>query len=185
MFNASSFTLDANVENLLRSRGAITLDFGSSAYINSDLMPLILADLVEKTSGTASEELVAQLRAEMISVDAQRQKMVEDGAKIAQQLKSANTEITFLKGQLESASKTIESLKAEDTRLLVTQKSTSSLAFDKMQYDKIVKEYQQLKAHNAEAITSLKVLEDENEELREELDTLKAQAKAVPAPKAS
>jgi chromosome segregation ATPase len=184
-FNASSFTLDANVESLLRSRGAITLDFGSLAYINSDLMPLILADLVEKSSKPADEEPVAQLRAEMASVSAQNQKLAEDGARLAQQLKSASAEIASLKEQLAGANRAVESLKAENARLQVAQSSAPRPALDRAQYDKIVRELQQLKAQNAETITSLKVLEDENEELQEELDALKAQAKPAPAPKAS
>lgn len=183
-FNASSFTLDASVESMLRSKGAITLDFGSSAYINSDLIPLILADLVEKSSGAASAELVAQLNAEIARVNSQNQKITEDGAKLAQQLKSATAEVASLKEQIAGANRTIESLKAESARLQVAQKSAPQPALDRAQYDKIVREFQQLKAQNAEAITSLKVLEDENEELREELDSLKAQAKAAPAPKA-
>lgn len=183
-FNASSFTLDAAVEGLLRSRGAITLDFGSSAYINSDLVPLIMAELVEKSSSAASEELVAQLRADIVLSEAQCQKMAEDGARLAQQLKSAGAEVASLKEQLAGANKTLESLKAESARLQVAQKSAPAPAIDMAQYDKIARELHQLKAQNAEAITSLKVLEDENEDLREELDSLKGQAKAAPAPKA-
>ncbi len=182
-FNPSSFTLDATVERLLRERGAITLDFGSSAYISSDLMPIILADLAEKASKTASEELVAQLRAEKASVNVQNQKLVEDGARLAQQLKSAGAEITSLREQLSGAGRTIELLKVESAQLQMAQKGSPQPAIDRVQYDKIVREFQELKAVNAEAITSLKVLEDENEELREEIDALKAQAKAAPAPK--
>jgi chromosome segregation ATPase len=183
-FNASSFTLDAAVESLLRSRGAITLDFGQSAYINSDLVPLIMAELVEKSSSAASEELVAQLKAEIARSQAQSQKMAEDGVRLVQQLKSAGAEVASLKEQLAGANRTIESLKAESARLQVAQKSAPAPAIDRAQYDKLVRELQQLKAQNAEAITSLKVLEDENEELREELDSLKGQAKPAPAPKA-
>lgn len=183
-FNASSFTLDPDVENLLRSRGAITLDFGSSAYINSDLVPLVLAELVEKASSSASEDLVAQLTAGIADSDARCQKMAEDGARLATLLKSASSEVASLKEQLAAANKTIESLKAESARIQVAQQSAPAPAIDRAQYDKIVRELQQLKAQNAEAITSLKVLEDENEELREELDALKGQAKAAPAPKA-
>lgn len=184
-FNASSFALDANVESLLRSRGAINLEFGSSAYINSDLMPLILAELVEKSSSAASEALVAQLKAEIARAEAQCQKMTEDGARLAQQLKSASVETASLKEQLAGANRTIESLKAESARIQVAQKSVPQPAFDRAQYDRIVREFQQLKAQSVEAITSLKVLEDENEELREELDALKGQAKTAPAPKAT
>lgn len=183
-FNASSFTLDPSVENLLRSRGAITLDFGSSAYINSDLVPLVLAELVEKASSSASEDLVAQLRAGIADSDARCQKMAEDGAHLATLLRSASSEVASLKEQLAAANKTNESLKAERARIQAAQQSAPAPAIDRVQYDKIVRELQQLKAQNAEAITSLKVLEDENEELREELDALKGQAKATPVPKA-
>jgi chromosome segregation ATPase len=183
-FNASSFTLDPSVENLLRSRGAITLDFGSSAYINSDLVPLVLAELVEKASSSASEDLVAQLRAGIADSDARCQQMAEDGARLATLLKSTTSEVASLKEQLAAANRTIESLKAESARIQVAQQSAPAPAIDRAQYDKIVRELQQLKAQNSEAITSLKVLEDENEELRGELDGLKGQAKAAPAPKA-
>lgn len=183
-FNASSFTLDEKVESLLRARGAITLDFGSSAYINSDIIPLILADLVEKSSRMASEDLIAQLKVEIARADAQCQKMTEGGARLAQQLKSASVENASLKEQLIGANNTIESLKAENARFQVAQKSIQQSVSDRTQYDKIFREFQLLKAQNAEAITSLKVLEDENEDLREELDALRGQAKVNPAPKA-
>jgi predicted nucleic acid-binding Zn-ribbon protein len=183
-FNASSFTIDAAVESLLRSRGAVTLDFGQSACINSDLVPLIMAELLEKSSSATSEELIAQMRADIARSEAQCQKMAEDGARLVQQLQSTGAEVASLKEQLAGANRTIESLKSESARLQVAQKSAPAPAIDRGQYYKVVRELQQLKAQNAEAITSLKVLEDENEELREELDSLKGQAKAAPAPKA-
>ncbi len=179
-FNASSFTLDSKVESFLKSRGAITLDFGSSAYINSDLMPLILANMIEKLSETTNDDLVIQLRAEIAHAGARLQKMAEDEA---QQLKSASAEITSLKEKLAEADKVIESLKAENTRIQIAQKNVPQQVFDRTQYEKILRDFQDLKAQNADVITSLKVLEDENEELREELDVLRSQAKASQAPK--
>lgn len=182
-FNASSFTLDPAVESLLRSRGAITLDFGQSAYINSDFVPLIMAELLDKTSSAASEELVAQLKAEIERSEGQLRKVTEDGTQLSQQLSVADAQVASLKEQLAGANKAIESLKAENARLQVSQKSAPAPTIDRTQYYKLVRELQQLKAQHAEAITSLKVLEDENEELRTELDTLNGQVKPAPAPK--
>jgi predicted nucleic acid-binding Zn-ribbon protein len=72
--------------------------------------------------------------------------------------------------------------------LQVAQKNAPAPAADsglKQAYEKITKEFQSLKAQSIEAITSLKVLEDENEELREEIETLRSQLKSAPAQKAA
>jgi predicted nucleic acid-binding Zn-ribbon protein len=169
-FNASSFTLDPAVENFLKSKGAIAIDFGLMVYVNSEAMPAILSELVERSKPDAASEL-----------------------------RSHSTEVAALKEKVEGAAKVIESLKAENMRLQLALKSMQQAApaakqaagqSDKklrQSYEKLQKEFQQLWSQSAEAITSLKVLEDENEKLTEELEQLKNQqaAKSVSAPKAA
>ena len=100
---------------------------------------------------------------------------------------SATGEALALKAQASAHARTIEILKSENARLQVAQKSTPAPADNglKQAYDKLAKEFQSLKAQSIEAITSLKVLEDENEELREEIEVLRNQLKSAPAQKAA
>jgi len=54
----------------------------------------------------------------------------------------------------------------------------------KQSYNKLQKEFQEFRVQSAEALTSLKILEDENEELPQELGRLKNQSKNTAATKA-
>lgn len=87
----------------------------------------------------------------------------------------------------------VETLKAENARLQAALKNAPAAPAAqtaqgddrlKQQYEKIQKEFQALRAQSAEALASLKVLEEENEELTQELDHLRNQLKNVAAPKA-
>jgi chromosome segregation ATPase len=200
-FNASSFSLDPAVENFLKSKGAIAIDFGMMEYLNSEAMPAILSELVErsKLDAPSDTDLVTQLKAEIGRFGAEKQKMMEDNVRLASELRSHSAEVTALKEKVEGAAKVIESLKAENMRLQLALKSVQQAApaakqaggqSDKklrQSYEKLQKEFQQLRSQSAEAITSLKVLEDENEELRQELEQLKNQqaAKSASVPKAA
>jgi chromosome segregation ATPase len=194
-FNASSFSLDPAVENFLKSKGAIAIDFGMMEYLNSEVMPAILSELVErsKLDAPSDTDLVTQLKAEIGRFGAEKQKMMEDNVRLASELRSHSAEVTALKEKVEGAAKVIESLKAENMRLQLALKSVQQAApaakqaagqSDKklrQSYEKLQKEFQQLRSQSAEAITSLKVLEDENEELRQELEQLKNQQAAKSA----
>ena len=194
-FNAGSFALDPSVEGFLKSKNAISLDFGATAYINCEAMPAILLELVEKSKDDASNTgLVAQLKAELGKLADERQKMIEDNAKLASQLHSNSIEMAALKEQAASNAKTIEAFRTENARLQAALKNAAPKATvqvasgdDKLKqsYEKLQKEFQSLRSQSIDAITSLKVLEDENEELRQELDQLKSQSKKAAAPKAS
>jgi hypothetical protein len=188
-FNASSFTLDPSVEGFLKSKGAISLDFGATAYVNSEAMPAILLELVEKSKTDVSNaDLVAQLRAEAGMHGAERQKTMEDNARLASQVRSYSEEAAALKEQAAGAARLIEALKAENARFQAALKNAPQTAQGddklKQSYEKLLKEFHELRAQSAEALTSLKVLEDENEELRQELELLKSQSKNAAAPKA-
>ncbi len=194
-FNASSFSLDQSVEGFLKFKGAISLDFGATAYINSEAMPAILSELVERSKIDVSSnvELVAQLKAEMGRYSTERQKLMEDNARLASQVKLYSIEVAGLKEQIASANLLIDSLKAENGRLQAALKNTSSTqktqtiqSDDKLKqsYERLQKAFQELRAQTAEALTSLKILEDENEELTKELDLLKNQSKNAVTPKA-
>jgi chromosome segregation ATPase len=200
-FNASSFVLDPAVENFLKSKGAIAIDFGVMGYVNSEAMPAILSELIEKSKPEvpSDTDLVAQLKAEIGRFGSEKQKIMEDNVRLASELRSHSTEVAALKEKVEGAAKVIESLKAENMRLQLALKSVQQAApaakqaaeqSDKklrQSYEKLQKEFQQLRSQSAEAITSLKVLEAENEELSQELEQLKNQqaAKTAFAPKAA
>lgn len=200
-FNASSFALDPAVENLLKSKGAIAIDFGMMEYVSSEAMPAILSELVErsKLDAPSDADFAAQLKAEIGLVGAEKQKMMEDNVRLASELRSHSTEVAALKEKAEGTAKVIESLKAENMRLQLALKSAQQATpaanqaageSDKklrQSHEKLQKEFQQLRSQSAEEITLLKVLEDENEELRQELEELKNQqaAKSASVPKAA
>jgi hypothetical protein len=191
-FNASSFSFDQSVENYLKSKGALSLDFGTFAYVNSEMMPTILSELVEKyqTVAPSNADLVAQLKAEVSRYSAERQKIIEDNTRLVSQVKSYSAETILLKEEAARAARLAETLKAENIRLQSAIKSTSiaplihpSLADDKLRqsYEKLVKDYQALRSQCADALTSLKVLEDENDELMLELEKMRNQTRAPSA----
>jgi chromosome segregation ATPase len=187
-FNAGSFSLEAPAEDLLRSKGAIALDFGSAAYINANSMPAILSELAERSamanSLKESEAMVAQLKVEISKFSSERQKLMEDNAALVSQLQSATVEVASLREQAANSAKAIEALKAENAKILSTPVPVPPAPDEslKQEHEKLLKESHQLRNLSAEAITSLKVLEGENEELRKELDTLRNQLKNA-APK--
>ncbi|MEW6605346.1 MAG: hypothetical protein AB1351_11755, partial [Thermoproteota archaeon] len=83
-----------------------------------------------------------------------------------------------------------ETLKAENVRLQTAIKSAPAspspqpaVSDDKLRqsYEKLVKDNQALRAQSAEALTSLKVLEDENEELMLELEKMRNQLNSASA----
>jgi chromosome segregation ATPase len=198
-FNACSFSLDANIEELLRSKGAIVLDFGTSAYINSESMPRILSELVaaasrQSSSSNANEVVVACLKAEMGRIEAKCQWLSDENTRLASDLQTSSQEISVLKQQGSIATKTIETLRAENARLqaiclsapkglTAAQVPTHGDAAMKQAYEKMQRDLQVLRTQNADAITSLKVLEEENDELREEVEMLRSQIKNTAAPK--
>ena len=191
-FNASSFGLEVTVEDFLKARGAIALDFGSYAYVSSDAMPSLLSELVERSASSSDAAVVGQLKTELGKFAAERQRLMEGGAQMASQLKSSSAEIASLKEQAVAASRAAEALRAENARLKAVAVPAAptkapSAAADmmlKQSYERLVREFQQLRSQSIEAITSVKVLEDENTNLQEEIEMLRAQAKNASAPKA-
>lgn len=192
-FSASSFHLDPSVESFLKSKGTITLDFGRAAYINSEMMSVVLSELVERcnTEGPSVRDLVTQLKTEVGAYSVERQKLLEENNRLASQVKSYSTEFAALKEQVAGATLTIELLSTENARLQSTLKSApgtppTATSDQKMRqsYEKLQKDFQALRAQNAEALTSLKVLEDENEELMLQLEKLKHESINPVVPKA-
>jgi regulator of replication initiation timing len=228
-FNASSFTLGSEIEEFLRSKSAIILDFGGSAYINSDTMPAILSELIAKstqnssnalqdttptTTSTASTIAITQLKSELDAVEADRQKLKGENINLGLQVQSYLNQIAALRDQLSKSENQAQLLKAENTKLQasisngaallqakpslsasspptpqlsLSSSSTASLpSIDALRQanEKMQKELQLLKAHNAELITTLKVMEEENEQLQTEVEKYQNQLKSTPIPKA-
>lgn len=190
-FNASSFPLDPPVEIFLKSKGAISLDFGTFAYVNSEAMPAVLLELVEKgIRDTPSDaDLVATLKAEAGRYSAERKNIMEDSVRLASLNESYSAELVALKDEAAAAAGLIETLKAENARLQSALKNASApkqvLGDDKIKesYEKLQKDFQALMAQSAEALSSLKVLEGENDELMKHLEHLQNQSKNAPAAK--
>ncbi|HEY8140369.1 MAG TPA: hypothetical protein VIE86_04735 [Nitrososphaera sp.] len=194
-FNASSFTLDPSLESFLRSKNAISMDFGTAVYLDSELMPKILAELVDRSSvdtvpSPNESDLSAKSNLQAVELEAQRDKISEENRVLAAQGQAQLAEITALKEQASYALKTVETLEAENIRLQHAVSNASShvpkSAADneilRQSCEKLQRELQQVRGQSIEAITSLKVLEDENEELRRELENLRGQQKVAPAP---
>jgi len=192
-FNAGSFPLDPSVESFLKVKGAISLDFGVTAYINSEAMPAVLSELVErgKMDSPSNVDLVPRLKVEGGRYCAESQKIMEDNVRLESQIRSHSAEAAALKEQAAGAARLVEVLKAENARLQAALKNASAIKTvqgddDKLKQsnDKLQKEFQELRAQSAESLASLKVLEDENEELMQELDQLRNHSKNAAAPKA-
>lgn len=156
------------------------------------MMPTILSELIERGKAEASSDtdLVAKLKAEVGRYSAERQKIIEDNTRLASQIKSYAAEVAALKEQTAGTTRLVETLKSENARLHSAMQNTPavpstqlSLADDKLKqsYEKLVKDYQALRAQCAEALTSLKVLEDENDELMLELEKMRNQINAASA----
>lgn len=186
LLNASSFALDKSVEEFLRSKGAISLDFGFNAYINSELVSVILSQLLEESKSahvvSSKDEEINHLKEDVINLLAEIEKRTEENARLTHDVRSCNTKLISLNEQALDNSKLVERLKAENAQPNAKLKSTVIPKVDgeahhvdnSNQYcEKLQKELQKLRSQNVEAIASLKVLEEENEELQKELERLK------------
>ena len=191
-FNAGTFALDPVVEGFLKLRGAISLDFGATAYVNSEAMPAILLELLEKSKADSSSAagFVVQLKEEIEGLITERKKIIEDNARLVLQLQSHSSDLAVIKEQALISAMTIEKLKLDNVRLqaelrtvLATPneplKTPSVDAPIRQSYEKLKAEFQSLRCQSIDAITSLKVIEDENDELRREIDQLKNSLKSV------
>jgi chromosome segregation ATPase len=171
------------------------MDFGTAVYLDSELMPKILAELVDRSSvdtvpSPNESDLSAKSNLQAVELEAQRDKISEENRVLAAQGQAQLAEITALKEQASYALKTVETLEAENIRLQHAVSNASShvpkSAADneilRQSCEKLQRELQQVRGQSIEAITSLKVLEDENEELRRELENLRGQQKVAPAP---
>ena len=185
-FNASSFPLDPSIENFLKSKGAIVFDFGTAAYINSEMMPLVLSELIENDKIVADSNTdFSRLNEEMAKLSIEKQKMTEDNAKLISKFHSCSLEAASLKDQVTGALTLIGTLKTENLRLQHALKLLSSQNGKKVNesYEKLQKEYTEMRAQRAEALASVKILEEENEELVREVDRLRNQFNNPPPPK--
>ena len=192
-FNASSFTLDPSLESFLRSKNAISMDFGAAAYLDSELMPQLLTELVNGSSANSNSlndtDLLTKLRLEVGNLEVERDKIAGENRLLTTQTQAQTAEITSLKDQTSFALRTVETLEAEKIRLqhavrnAASQPPKGSTEYESLRqaFEKLQKELQQVRGESVEAITSLKVLEDENEELRLELENLRGQQKSLSA----
>ncbi|HEV8405082.1 MAG TPA: hypothetical protein VGQ13_04155 [Nitrososphaera sp.] len=144
-FNVSAFHLDPSVENFLRSKRAISVESGVTAYINSEAMPSILSELIERNSidTSSNANLVAQLKAEVDRYSAETQKVMEKNVKLTSQNHSYSLETAMLKEQNVGAARLIDALKVENAHLQTVLPPQSDYKL-KLSYEKLQKEFQEL-----------------------------------------
>jgi chromosome segregation ATPase len=179
-FSADSFPLSYDVESFLKSRRVIYLDFGSSAYIRSDSIPAIMSELLLANSADLKK------RDDAIAPKAELEKVSQEKAALGLKLNLMEAEVTSLRKQMSIIARDLEATRAENL-LLISQKNASasirpSEGSDRglrESHERLLKEFQNLRGQSIEALASLKVLEEENEELREELDRLRPQRAPV------
>lgn len=114
-FSASAFHLDPSVEGFLRSKSAISVESRVTVYINSEAMPIILPELIERNriDTSSNANLVAQLKAEVDRYRAETQKVMEENVKLASQTHSYSLEAATLKDQNVGAARLLDALKSE------------------------------------------------------------------------
>jgi chromosome segregation ATPase len=170
------------------------MDFGTAVYLDSELMPQILAGLVNRSSADSAivsndTDLFKKLRQQVGDLETERDKISGENRLLATQAQLQLEEVTALKKQASSALRTVETLEAENIRLQQAvrnasnqvPKGSSDNEILRQSCEKLQKELQQVRGQSIEAITSLKILEDENEDLRKEMENLRGQQKTVPA----
>lgn len=174
-FSADSFPLSPDVESFLRTRKAIYMDFGSSAYVKSDSIPSIMSELLLKATVESNQkDTVEFLKKEL-------EKVTQEKTALADKLSLLTSETWSLRNHISGMMEDLEKTRAENLQL--SQKITSlSIRIPdanneglRQSHEKLQKEFEKLRGQSIEAITSLKVLEEENEELQRELDGLKSQ----------
>ncbi len=174
-FSAESFPLHAGVESLLRSKGAIFMDFGSAAYVKSELIPPLLLGLIASENSDGSN----QNSHEIAILSSELEKSSQERSILTEKLKLLEEEIASQKNQSATAFGNVEIVGGEQSQPPADMNSTSpSLAqfseeSSRHSNESLQKELQKVRSQSIEAIASLKVLEEENEGLRQELDDLR------------
>ena len=191
-FNAGSFKLDTEVEVMLRQNNAITLDFGSAAYIDSEIVSKLLCQLVDNRK----QDLVAieYLRNQLESADKRSSEQDLSNTDYGRENNVLKSQVSKLSADLDKSarlvkeySSTIDALRTEITKLRLSSsspdvsKNNSSQAYNAQRVETADKgmnmELNKIRVRYAEALASLKVLEDENGELTEEIEQLRKQSR--------
>ncbi len=178
-FSADSFSLDPDIESFLRTKNVIYMDYGLRAYIKSEAIPSILSELASATKVYSKQSDAAEL------LKVELEKSLQEKAGLITRTGLMEAELASLRTQVASALQQVQKLDAEkrlssqrNTPNSIPQSGSGSDAL-RQSYEKLRTEFQTLMSQSIESITSLKVLEEENEELRQELENLRAQRTPV------
>jgi chromosome segregation ATPase len=184
-FSAESFGLSPEVEALLRSKNAIFMDFGSAAYVRSESIASTMSELIsgQQSSQSASNRTISS---EIAAMQSQLEKTNKEIQVLLARLEGKENEAISLQKRVQDSTKIIEGLKTENLRLsaLVNTQSATQVVYGDTEtlrdsYQKLQLAFQSLRSQNIEAIASLKVLEEENDDLRDELEALRSQARGA------
>jgi hypothetical protein len=184
-FSAESITLSPEVEELLRSKNAIFMDFGSSAYVRSEGMSALIWELMSGNQRLQSPH-AQTMDTETEMMRTQLEKLNTEICGLVARLETKEREVFSLQKTVDESSKSLSDLRAENMRLVTLGHTQDQKPSDHSEnrvqhesYEKLQWAFQTLRSQNIEAITSLKVLEDENDHLHKELESLRSQVKAT------
>ena len=179
-FSAESFEVSPLVEDFMRARKAISIDFGASIYLSAESTSAILTELVAKhAAGSQIWAVAAPAESQDRRVDAEDEKtrMELEITDLRSKLSSLALEADLSTRRAKEYSGTIDSLRLEIEKLreVITSKKETTPASSHTPESKEFRtnEIQTLRMQHADAIASLKVLEQENEELLKELESLR------------
>lgn len=185
-FNAGSFELDDGTEQFLREQEAISSDFGSVIYVDAERAAALFTSLVTSRKETVSlhhenESAVRELEFRIAALTGEKAELGNDIAASEERLKLANKELAALSTIVQENANSIQALKDEIAALKLQSKRPTESASPPVASSpadssgRLRLELQSLRVQHAEAISALKVLEGENNELYKELEILRKQ----------
>jgi len=182
-FDAGSFAVDAELEMFLRDNHALRLDFGSSAYIDAEIAVSLLQSLWTKS---CQLPLTPQNLPTLQRNDSDIARLGEENNRLGLQNAVMNEQIKSMGSDLEKATKqlteyadSISLLRNENSKL---QKQVQNFTPNEKQNnaqagvsnapveERTLSELRRLRLQHADALASIKVLEEENEQLSAELE---------------
>ena len=187
-FDSASFHVDSDVDRYIRERHLVALDLGRSVYLDSQKTVAIITELIQDklypTSSKTNDESLEERDERIVGLETNNKRLVDDLARSRSQLNLISSNFQSAKMTLEENSTMIVALRSENTQLKATLSKPQIVYCDpndmvarKLDQRSGLSELELMRSQHIEAITSLKVLEEENCQLRQELDNLKQNAK--------
>ena len=184
-FDAGSFAVDAELEMFLRDNHALRLDFGSSAYIDAEIAISLLHSLWTKScqlplTPQNSQSIVQRNDSDIARLSEENNMLGLQNAVMNKQIKSLGSDLEKATKELAEYADYISLLKNENLKLQKQvqnfstpnekQNNTQAGASNAAVEERTLSELRRLRLQHADALASIKVLEEENEQLSAELE---------------